>query len=50
MEKEKELNEFGDLIYNVLWAQKPKQFIKRLHKRGIYKNISNQIKKNRNER
>ena len=37
MEKEKELNEFGDLLYNVLWAQKPKLFIKRLEKMIIEK-------------
>ena len=28
MEKEKEINEFGDLLYNVLWKAKPKPFIK----------------------
>ena len=37
MEKEKEINEFGDLLYNVLWSQKPKPFIKKLEKMIIEK-------------
>lgn len=37
MEKEKEINEFGDLLYNVLWKAKPKPFIKELEKMIIEK-------------
>ena len=32
MEKQKEMNEFHDLLYNVLWKAKPKPFIKELEK------------------
>tara|TARA_R110000868_G_scaffold316413_2_gene577286 strand:+ start:1036 stop:1350 length:315 start_codon:yes stop_codon:yes gene_type:complete len=34
---EKEINEFGDLLYSVLWSQKPKPFIKKLEKMIIEK-------------
>lgn len=37
MEKEKEMNEFHELLYNVLWKAKPKPFIKELEKMIIEK-------------
>jgi hypothetical protein len=36
-EKQQQMNEFHDLLYNVLWKEKPKPFVKELEKMIIEK-------------